>query len=104
MITRIWHGWTAPENGRRYEDLLTQEIFINIRNKNIAGFLGIELLKRTVEGEIEFVTIMHFEHLDAVRAFAGMDYETSVVPPKARTLLKRYDQKSQHYEVTYKSK
>jgi len=42
---------------------------------------------------------MWFDDLDAVRIFAGEDYETAVVPPKARQVLHRFDERSQHYEV-----
>ena len=42
---------------------------------------------------------MEFDSLDAVREFGGADYEAAVVPPKARALLSRFDQRSQHYEV-----
>jgi hypothetical protein len=42
---------------------------------------------------------MWFDNLDAVRVFAGEDYEAAVVPPKARKLLVRFDARSQHYEV-----
>jgi hypothetical protein len=49
--------------------------------------------------EVEFVTIMWFDSLDAVRSFAGEDYEVAVVPQKARALLARFDARSQHYEV-----
>jgi hypothetical protein len=42
---------------------------------------------------------MWFETLDAVRAFAGENYEASVVLPQAQALLARYDARSQHYEV-----
>jgi len=42
---------------------------------------------------------MWFDGIDAVRAFAGEDYEAAVVPPKARKLLSRFDARSQHYEV-----
>jgi hypothetical protein len=42
---------------------------------------------------------MWFDSLDAVRAFAGEDFEVAVVPPKARALLCRFDERSQHYEV-----
>ncbi|MHA2315344.1 MAG: acyl-CoA dehydrogenase [Candidatus Hermodarchaeia archaeon] len=45
------------------------------------------------------ITIMWFDSLDSVRTFAGEDYETAVVPPKARELLSRFDVRSQHYEV-----
>jgi uncharacterized damage-inducible protein DinB len=47
----------------------------------------------------EFVTVMWFDDLDGVRAFAGRDYETAVVPPQARALLSRFDSRSAHYRV-----
>ncbi len=99
MLARIWHGWTAPENADSYEALLKEEIFIGIKNRKIAGFRKIQLLRRDLEDEIEFVTIMEFDTWNAVRAFAGEDYEVAVVPPKARALLSRFDARSQHYEI-----
>jgi len=99
MIGRIWHGWTKPENADRYEQLLREEIFPAIGAKKVAGYKGIQLFRRPLDNEIEFITIMWFDSLDAVRAFAGEDYEVAVVPPKARVLLSRFDARSQHYEI-----
>lgn len=99
MIARIWHGWTTPDNADAYQALLDEEIFTGIRNRRIAGFRDIQLLRRADEGEVEFVTVMYFDSLDAVREFAGNDYEACVVPESARRVLKRFDQRSQHYEV-----
>jgi hypothetical protein len=99
MIARIWHGWTSLENADAYEALLMQEIFVGIQNRKIGGFLGIELLRRSLDTEVEFITIMSFDSISAVRVFAGEDYEAAVVPPKARALLKRFDERSQHYEI-----
>ena len=99
MVLRIWHGWTTPSSAEAYESLLKDEIFVGIGSRKIPGFHGIRLLRRAVAGEVEFVTIMTFDGLDAVRRFAGEDYEAAVVPPKARALLARFDQRSQHYEV-----
>jgi len=99
MISRIWHGWTTAANADAYEELLKSEIFIGIKNRKIAGYRGIQLFRRCLNDEVEFVTIMWFDTLDAVRAFAGEDYEAAVVPPKARELLLRFDSRSQHYEV-----
>jgi len=99
MIGRIWHGWTAPENADAYDALLQSEIFEGIQNRNIAGYRGINLFRRDLGSEAEFVTIMWFESLEDVREFAGEDYETAVVPPKARALLAHFDARSQHYEV-----
>lgn len=99
MISRIWHGWTAHENAATYEDLLKEEIFVGIQNRHIRGFQGIQLLRREMETETEFITIMTFDSLSAVKEFAGQDYEQAVVPDKARKVLSHFDQHSQHYEI-----
>ncbi|MFA6455661.1 MAG: antibiotic biosynthesis monooxygenase [Bacteroidota bacterium] len=99
MISRIWHGYTTPANADAYESLLRSEIFTGIQNRSINGYHGIQLLRRDVDREVEFITIMLFDSFDAVRSFAGEEYELAVVPAKARTLLSRFDHRSQHYEV-----
>ena len=99
MISRVWHGWTNSENADAYEALLRTEIFADIAKRSIQGYRGIHLLRRDVDDGVEFVTIMWFDSLDAVRAFAGEDYEVAVVPPKARQLLSKFDDRSAHYQV-----
>jgi len=99
LISRVWHGWTVPENADAYEALLKSEIFTGIQNRKIAGFRGVHLFRRNLGAEVEFVTVMWFDSIEAVRVFAGEDYEAAVVPPKARALLSRFDARSQHYEV-----
>jgi heme-degrading monooxygenase HmoA len=99
MISRIWHGWTTREHADSYEGLLRSEIFEGIASRQIAGYRGIELLRREIDDTVEFVTIMWFESLDDVRAFAGPDFEIAVVPPRARQRLLRCDERSAHYEV-----
>ena len=99
MISRIWHGYTTIENADLYESLLKSEIFIGIRERAIPGFEEIQLFRRDMENEVEFITVMWFDSIESVRVFAGQDYEAAVVPPKARAVLKRFDERSQHYEV-----
>ena len=99
MIGRIRHGWTTPANADTYENLLKEEIFVGILNRRIPGFKNIQLLRREVGDEVEFVTIMLFDSLEAVREFAGEEYEIAVVPEKARQVLSHFDPRSQHYEV-----
>ncbi|MHA1950645.1 MAG: antibiotic biosynthesis monooxygenase [Candidatus Thorarchaeota archaeon] len=99
MISRIWHGWTNHKNADAYEELLRTEIFSNITKQSKQGYRGIHLLRRDVEDGVEFVTIMWFDTLDSVRAFAGEEYEVAVVPPEARQLLSRFDDRSAHYQV-----
>ena len=100
MIKRIWRGWTNAGNADAYEALLKSEIFPGIAARNVAGYRGIELLRRTLpDGDIEFMTIMTFDSMDAVRAFAGEDYETAYVPAAARAVLARFDIRSAHFDV-----
>jgi antibiotic biosynthesis monooxygenase (ABM) superfamily enzyme len=98
MISRLWHGWTSPENADAYEELLRSEVLPGIRVK---GFKGAQLLRRKDKNEVEFVTITQFDSLDAVREFAGEAYECAVVPPAARKLLARFDARSLHYETAF---
>jgi hypothetical protein len=99
MISRIWHGYTTFENADTYENLLKEEIFIGIKKRGIKGFKDIQLLKRNLVNEVEFITIMWFDSVESIIEFAGDDYEKAVVPEKAQNILKRYDDRSQHYEV-----
>jgi heme-degrading monooxygenase HmoA len=99
MIARIWHGYTTHENADTYEALLRTEIFHGIENRPIEGFKDILLLRRPLQDETEFITIMHFDNLGAVKKFAGDEYEKAVVPAKAQKVLKRFDTASQHYEI-----
>ncbi len=99
MISRIWHGWTSHGNADAYEELLRQEIFVGISERMTEGYRGIHLLRREVGDEVEFVTIMWFDSMDAVKALAGEDYEAEVVPAKARLLLSRTSGRSAHFDV-----
>jgi len=92
-------GTDGPRNADAYEHLLRTEIFQGIVSRRIDDFRGIDLLRRARPDEVEFVTIMWFDSLAAVQAFAGADYEVAVVPPAARALLRRFDARSAHYET-----
>lgn len=99
MICRIWHGWATEENAEAYEHLLRDEIVVGILRRKLPGFLAIDLLRRPVLEGTEFVTMMWFESMEAVQHFAGPDYEMAVVPPEARQLLTRLEQRAAHYSV-----
>lgn len=100
MVLRIWRGWTTTENADAYERIVSTEVLPGIAARNVPGYHGAYLLRRTLEsGEIEFATIMQFDSLAAVRAFAGEDYEAAYVPPQARAVLERFDERSAHYDA-----
>jgi heme-degrading monooxygenase HmoA len=97
VTARVWHGWTPPESADAYETFLRDKMFPSIHK--VSGFLGADMLRRDLDGEVAFITITRFESLEAVRAFAGDDYERAVIEPEARALLSRCDETSEHYEV-----
>ncbi|QDX41373.1 antibiotic biosynthesis monooxygenase [Salarchaeum sp. JOR-1] len=98
MIARVWYGYTAPESADEYEAFVTEEVLPNAES-GIAGCLGGEVLRRSLDGEVEFVTVIRFADYDAVESFAGEEYETAHVPERARALLSRWDEEVAHYEV-----
>ena len=98
MITRLWRGWTRAADADAYERFLVGDLFPSMRR--IAGFRGADVLRLVDDGEVAFVTLTRFESLDAIRAFAGEDYEVPVLEPEALALLSRYEQRAQHYETT----
>jgi heme-degrading monooxygenase HmoA len=97
MIARVWHGYTKPENADAYEAMLKPELLPGISKAK--GYQGSYLLRRDVDAEVEFITIMLWDSLDDIKAVAGPDYETAVIPEERRKYLARYDAKSAHYEV-----
>jgi heme-degrading monooxygenase HmoA len=97
VIARIWHGWTSAGNADAYEAFLRTKMFPSIHE--VDGFVGADLLRRDDPNEVAFITITRFESLDAIRRFAGDDYEAAVVEPEARALLARFDERSEHYEI-----
>jgi heme-degrading monooxygenase HmoA len=96
MIARLWHGWTSPGNADAYERLLRQTILPGIHR--IGGYQGAWLLRRTVGGEVEFVTLTLWDSPRAVEEFAGREHGAAVVPEAARRLLARFDRTSLHYD------
>lgn len=102
MIARVWHGWTTEDNADAYESLLRDTVFPRIQAKGVAGLEGMDVLRRAAGSEVEFVTILWFDALAAVKAFAGEDYEASWVPPEARAVLARFDQRALHFEVRHR--
>jgi heme-degrading monooxygenase HmoA len=97
MIARVWKGWTRPENADAYENLLRQQVLPGL--KNIAGHRGAYVLRQDGKDETEFVVVNFFESLEAVKAFAGSDYNVPVFEPEARILLSKVEPVAHHYDV-----
>ena len=98
MIARIWHGWTKPEDAKAYEQLLRDEIFPSIAAQKIEGYRGAELFVCEDGDEVEFVTLLRFDSMDAVKEFAGPEASKPVIFPRAEALITRMEQ-ARHYRV-----
>jgi antibiotic biosynthesis monooxygenase (ABM) superfamily enzyme len=98
MIARIWHGWTKRADAEAYKKLLRDEIFPSIAARKIGGYLGAELFVRENGDEVEFVTLLRFDSMDAVTEFAGPETSKPVIFPKAEALITRMEQ-ARHYRV-----
>ena len=99
MICRLWRGWTTPDKAEAYERIVRGKVILDIEAKRIPGFRHIDLMRRDLGGEVEFQTLMWFDDLAAIKAFTGEDYSVSHVPPAARALLSRFDERAAHFEV-----
>ncbi|MGC9953611.1 MAG: antibiotic biosynthesis monooxygenase [Rhizomicrobium sp.] len=97
MIARTWHGYTKPEHADAYEAMLKPELLPGIGK--VKGFRHSYLLRRNVGREVEFITVMFWDSIDAIRAVTGPDYEASIIPEERRHYLARHDAKATHYEV-----
>jgi hypothetical protein len=101
VICRVWHGWTSVANADAYDDYLQQELFPQLQREQAAGgFRGFHLLRRANVNEVEFVTMLWFDSLQAVQSFAGESYEIPMISPKARSLLTRFADRTEHYELS----
>ena len=97
MIARVWRGYATTENADAYEAMLKPDLLPGLSEK--PGFRGSFLLRRPHGAEVEFITIILWESIDHVRALAGDDYETAVIPDERKRVLSRWDAKAAHYEV-----
>jgi hypothetical protein len=97
VIARIWRGWapqaTADDYQRHYESEVSDHL------RAVGGFRGARLLRRDDGQQVMFTSLTFFVSLDAVRAFAGDDYEQAVVEEAARRALSHWDEQVTHHEV-----
>ena len=97
MIARIWRGWAPLATAGDYQRHYQTEVSAHLRAVN--GFRGARLLRQTDGSEVMFTSITFFTSLDAIRGFAGDDYELAVVEEAARQVLSRWDEQVSHHEV-----
>jgi heme-degrading monooxygenase HmoA len=93
----MWRGWAPQETAEDYQRHYESEVSDHLRA--VDGFSGARLLRRDDGREVMFTSIAWFTSLDAVRGFAGDDYEQAVVEETARPALSRWDERVSHHQV-----
>ena len=83
---------------KAYEKMLRDEIFPSIAARKIEGYHGAELFIHEDGDEVEFVTLLRFDSMDAVTEFAGPETSKPVIFPKAEALITRMDP-ARHYRI-----
>ena len=96
-IARIWKGRTLAAKASEYEAYLLANGITKIRAT--PGNQGVRILSRADGGQTEFVVISFWESLDAVKKFAGEDYQKTVILPKDREYLIEVEPNVVHYQV-----
>ena len=99
MVARLWGGYATREHAAAYAAMLKPELLPGL--SNVSGYRGCYLLRRDRGDEVEFITIILWDSVDAIKAIAGDDYERAVVPEERRKHLLRWDDVAAHYEVDH---
>ena len=97
MIARIWRGTTAASKA---DDYLAYLEATGIKDyRATPGNRGVQVLRRATGDDIEFLLITLWDSLDAIRAFAGPDYERAVYYDEDRAYLRELSEFVEHFDV-----
>lgn len=97
MISRHWRGLARPERADEYVQHLRTETFPQLAR--IGGFIDASILRRALEGAVEFLVVTRWDSRDAIEQFTGGDIEIAVVPPAVQDMMLDFDRTVRHYEV-----
>jgi heme-degrading monooxygenase HmoA len=97
MIARIWRGRTSESDQDTYFEYLQATGLKDYAS--IPGNRGVWVLRRVYEGKAEFTLISLWDSWDALKSFAGPEYEKAVYYPEDKKFLLELEPHVTHYEV-----
>jgi heme-degrading monooxygenase HmoA len=97
MVGRIWRGAVRPGDADEYAQYIVNTGVAGYRQT--AGNLGVTMLRRELDDRVEFLILTLWESLEAVKAFAGEDYEKAVYYPEDDRYLIERDERTSHWQV-----
>jgi heme-degrading monooxygenase HmoA len=97
-VVRVWKGYGTPEGVGRYcHEHFATAVMPALRA--VSGFVDANVLVRAIDHEVQVVVATTWESIDAVKDFAGPDYERAVIEPVVSDLLERFDDHVAHFTV-----
>ncbi len=100
MIARLWRGRTISSQADEYFEYLKKTGLQDSRSTN--GNQGVYILRRLKDGEAEFLFLSLWESLEAIKRFAGDDYEKARYYPADKNFLLEMEPTVSHYEILAK--
>lgn len=97
MIARIWHGRTCGKDAEAYLAFLRARAIPDYQGT--PGNRGVYLLRRIEGDAAHFLTITHWENIEAIRAFAGEDISRAKYYPEDKEFLLEFEPTVQHYDL-----
>lgn len=101
MIMRQWRGRVPAAKADDYLTFLHRSGFKDYGDTT--GNLGVFAFQKTTGAVTEFVLITLWESVDAIKRFAGEDYEKAHYYPEDKDFLLEFEPFVSHYEVAYSS-
>ena len=97
VIARIWHGITLDTVADEYLAFLRERAISDYRAT--PGNLAAYVLHRREGRLAHFITLTHWESLQAIEAFAGSEIEKAKYYPEDAGFLLEYEPTVQHYTI-----
>jgi heme-degrading monooxygenase HmoA len=99
MIARIWHGLTHASKADEYVEFLQRTGVRDYRATE--GNLGVHILRRIEGDQAHFLTLTFWESVEAIKRFAGEEYEKARYYPEDNDYLLEFEETVVHYETVY---
>lgn len=97
-IVRIWTGETPIHKADEYEKFLAERAIQDYTS--VEGNLGVIILRRDTNDRSEFTIITFWESIDAIKSFAGEDYEKAKYYDEDKEFLLGFPEHVKHYRTT----
>lgn len=99
MIARTWRGTATIAKADDYDRYFRTKLASHL--KDTVGHQGAYLLRRKVDGHVEFLAVTLWDSIETIKKFAGSDPDVALVEPEGRAALSAFDDFARNYEVVY---